>query len=126
MTPSLAGSRVLIVEDEAMVAMLLEDIVEEIGCTVVGPEARVVHALARLEAEEVDAALLDINLAGERSYPIADALAVRGVPYVFVSGYGSAGLPADYSDRPVIQKPFTRSQLEQALEAVIIWSGRRF
>jgi len=117
--PALAGRRILIVEDEAMVAMLIEDIVEEIGCTIVGPAARVAQALAVLEAGGVDAAVLDVNLNGEMSYPIADALAARGLPYVFVTGYGHAGLKPEYRDRPVIQKPFTRTSLERAIEGMV-------
>ena len=107
--------RILVVEDETIVAMLLEDILDELGYAVVGPVARVQPALALLEQEEVDFALLDVNLVGERSYPIADALAERGKPYVFVTGYGLAGLDEAYRDRPVLQKPFTRERLEQAL-----------
>ena len=109
------GLRILIVEDEGMVAMLLEEIVDELGYTVVGPVAHVAPALELLEAEEIDGALLDVNLVGERSYPIADALDERGRPYVFITGYGLAGLDEAYRDRPVLQKPFTRDRLEQAL-----------
>jgi CheY-like chemotaxis protein len=107
--------RILVVEDESIVAMLLEDILDDLGFAVVGPVARVEPALALLDQEEVDFALLDVNLVGERSYPIADALTERGKPYVFVTGYGLAGLDEAYRDRPVLQKPFTRERLEQAL-----------
>jgi CheY-like chemotaxis protein len=120
---ALAGCRVLIVEDEAIVAMLIEDIIEEIGCSIVGPAAHVTQALAVLAADEIDGAVLDVNLAGEWSYPIADALAARGVPYVFVTGYGQAGLDAAYRDHPVVQKPFTRATLERALESVMGKAG---
>lgn len=113
--PSHAKRRILIVEDETIVAMLLEDILYELGYAVVGPYARVDPALAALESEDVDGAVLDVNLVGERSYPIADALAERGKPYVFVTGYGLAGLDEAYRDRPVLQKPFTRDGLDQAL-----------
>ncbi|WP_395397265.1 response regulator [Novosphingobium sp. BL-8A] len=119
MASLLTGQHVLIVEDEAIVAILLEDIVEEIGCTIVGPVSKVAHALAALEADRVDAAILDVNLAGEWSYPIADALAARGVPYMFVTGYGEAGIEAAYRRQPVVQKPFTRASLERALESLI-------
>jgi CheY-like chemotaxis protein len=109
------GLRILIVEDESMVAMLLEEIVDELGYTVVGPVARVAPALELLDAGEIDGALLDVNLDGERSYPIADALDQLGRPYVFCTGYGLAGLDEAYRDRPVLQKPFTRDRLEQVL-----------
>lgn len=119
MASTLAGLRILIVEDEAMVAMLLEDIVEDIGCRIVGPVAKVVHALAILANGEVDGAILDVNLAGEWSYPIADALAAQGIPYIFVTGYGEAGIDAAYRCRSVVQKPFTRASLERVLEKAI-------
>lgn len=119
MPAMLAGRRILIVEDEALVAMLIEDIVEELGGAVAGPAAKVAQALAVLEAGEVDAALLDVNLGGEWSYPVAEALAARGIPYVFITGYGQNGLSPEYRDHPVLQKPFTRASLECALEEVM-------
>jgi CheY-like chemotaxis protein len=112
--------RILIVEDETIVAMMLEDIVDGLGYAVVGPVARVAPALALIETEDIDGALLDVNLDGERSYPIADALSERGRPYIFVTGYGLAGLDEAYRDRPVVQKPFTRDRLEHALNQ---WIG---
>jgi DNA-binding NtrC family response regulator len=75
----LSGRRVLIVEDEVMVAWALEDTLADIGCVIVGPAARVNQALAMIETEVIDMALLDINLNGEKSYPVSDALAARGV-----------------------------------------------
>jgi len=98
-----------------MVAMLLEDMLDDLGCTVVGPVARVEAALALLEEVEVHGALLDVNLDGQRSYRIADALAARGRPFIFITGYGESGLDPGYCDRPVMQKPFTRESLQQAL-----------
>jgi len=123
MPSSLAGRNILIVEDETMVAMLLEDIVEEMGCAIVGPTARVANALSTLSSATVDCAILDVNLNGESSYPIADALAAKGVPYIFVSGYGVTGLDDAYQRHPVVQKPFTRAVLEQALESAMLGSG---
>jgi CheY-like chemotaxis protein len=108
--------RILIVEDETMVAMLLEDIVDELGFRVVGPVGRVSQALALLESATIDGAVLDLNLAGEFSYPIADALIARGLPFVFATGYGEAGVDPAYHSRPVVQKPFTLERLQQALE----------
>ena len=102
-----------------MVAMLIEDMIQDFGCQIAGPAARVAQALAVIDADGIDGAVLDVNLAGEWSYPVADALAARGVPYVFVTGYGQAGLDAAYHSHPVIQKPFTRASLERALESVI-------
>jgi CheY-like chemotaxis protein len=89
MTSALSGRRVLVVEDEMMVAWLLEDMLADFGCAVVGPAAGVNQALAMLDAEAFDAAVLDVNLKGQKSYPIADTLAARGVPFVFSTGYNS-------------------------------------
>ncbi len=107
--------RILVVEDETMVAMLIEDILDELGYTTVGPVARVAEALQILDSEAVDGALLDVNLLGETSYGIADALAQRGCPFIFTTGYGEAGLEDAYRERPVLQKPFTRDRLAEAL-----------
>ena len=94
------GRKVLVVEDEMMIAMLVEDMLDELGCTVVGPA----HALAPAldlasSATEIDAALLDINLGGQPVFAIADALRARGVPMIFSTGYGEAGLREDRSRR---------------------------
>jgi len=80
MNSELSGKRILVVEDEVMVAWLLEDMLGTLGCAVVGPAARINQALAMIGAEVIDAAVLDVNLNGEKSYPVADALAARGVP----------------------------------------------
>lgn len=117
--PSLAGRRILVVEDEAIVAMLVEDLLDELGCVVVGPAARIEDALRCIESDEIDAAVLDVNLYGERSYPVADALAARNLPFVFVTGYGQSGLDREYRDRPVVQKPFTLEVLQSALARLI-------
>ena len=119
MNSGLSGRRVLLVEDEVMVAWALEDMLAELGCTVVGPAARVDQALAMIEAEAVDAVVLDVNLNGERSYPVADALAARGVPFVFSTGYNKNGLHAGYLGFPMLQKPFERSQLSDALARLL-------
>ena len=100
-------------------AWTLEDMLAELGCTVVGPAARVDQALAMIEAEAVDAVVLDVNLNGEKSYPVADALAARGVPFVFSTGYGEAGLPEHWRGHPTIQKPFTETAIRDALLKVL-------
>lgn len=112
---SLAGLRVLVVEDESMIAMLVEDFLEELGCVVVGSASRLEDALAKAHAPDVDIALLDVNLAGQVSYPVAETLRARGIPFVFATGYGSAALPAALQGAPVLPKPFTQSQLAEAL-----------
>ena len=92
----LSGRRVLVIEDDMMVVMLLEDMLANLGCEVVGPAARVNQALAMIDAEAIDAAVLDVNLNGKKSYPIADALVARGVPFVFSTGYDKDTLIDSY------------------------------
>lgn len=95
--------------------MLLEDLLAELGCVVVGPVATVAQAMASLESEAVDVAMLDVNLHGQRSYPVAEWLVARGRPFLFVTGYGQRGLDPAYHAQPVLQKPFTRDDLAAAL-----------
>lgn len=111
----LAGRRILIVEDEVLVSMLIEDIVGDFGCVVVGPAARVDEALSLAGSEDIDAALLDLNLGGARSLPVADLLAQRGIPFVFMSGYGALELQPPHDTRPVLEKPFSPESIETVL-----------
>ena len=110
-----SGLRVLLVEDENLVALLLEDMLAELGHTVVGPVARLDKALEIAQLEAFDVAILDVNISGEKAYPIAEALAARGIPFVFSTGYGKQSLRAPYSDRPALQKPFERHDLQRLL-----------
>jgi CheY-like chemotaxis protein len=111
----LNGLRVLVVEDEAAISLLLEDMLLDFGCEVVGPAARLAAALEAVERETLDLAILDVNVAGEPIYPVAEALLRRQVPFVFSTGYGSAGIKDTYRDRPVLQKPFAQHDLKQKL-----------
>lgn len=120
MSGSLSGRRVLVVEDEVMVSWVLEDMLADFGCAVVGPAARLNEALAMVEAEAFDAALLDVNLNGEQSFPVADALAARGVPFIFSTGYNKDSLPSDYQSCPMLQKPFKQSELGNMLAGLLI------
>ncbi len=117
----LAGLRVFLVEDETLVAMLLEDMVTDLGGTVVGSASRLSRALEFVAdpAMAIDLAVLDVNLGGEEAFPVAIALAERGVPFVFSTGYGNAGLPADWRNRPTLQKPFTQEQVTSALRGAL-------
>jgi CheY-like chemotaxis protein len=117
-----AGQRVLLVEDDALIAMNMTDMLDALGCVMLGPAARVGEALAAVEAADgaIDAAVLDVNLAGQPSFPVADALAERQIPFVFATGYGSAGLRDDLRDRPVLLKPFKLRELKQALAGVLV------
>lgn len=109
------GLRVLVVEDEAAISLLLEDMLLDFGCEVVGPAARLGAALALMQGETLDMAILDVNVAGEPIYPVAAALVERKIPFVFSTGYGSAGIKDLYRDRPVLQKPFAQHDLRQKL-----------
>lgn len=115
---TLNGMRVLIVEDEMLVSMLVEDMLGDFGCSVVGPAATIGEALALAETARIDAAVLDVNLGGDPIFPVADALMARSVPYVFASGYGESGLAEAYRGTPVLQKPFRQADLERALNAL--------
>lgn len=115
---SITGTRVLIVEDEMLVAMLLEDALEQLGCEVVGPVSRVEAAAATIDREHFDCALLDINLRGQPVYPVAELLAKRAVPFGFVTGYGGIGLAAPFDGRPVLQKPFQPRELAAILASL--------
>ena len=109
----------LIVEDEAIVGMLIEDILSDEGCRISGPHLSLAAGLAAARTQEVDLAILDVNLAGERSYPIGEALAARGIPFVLTSGYGDDAAPQDHPDWPVCSKPFASDILVATLKSLI-------
>ena len=112
---SLGGVRVLVIEDEAPIALMIEDMILDMGCDIAGSAASVDDALGCVKAGGFDFALLDINLGGVSAEAVADALVKTGVPFAFASGYGRAGLPAHLQDRPVLRKPFTGADLEKVL-----------
>lgn len=114
----LHGRRVLVVEDEMMVVMMIEEVLKDAGCTVT-TAGRLQQALIHARTELFDAAILDVNLNGERSYPIGDVLAARGIPFVFATGYGVDGLLGNYPSVPVIAKPFKDRELVDMLRAVL-------
>ena len=111
--------RILVVEDEMMIAFFIEDCVVELGHQVVGPASRVTQAQCLIEAESFDLALLDVNVAGEEVYPIASLLKARGIPFVFLSGYGSRGLRDEWVNCPMLPKPFGIEGLEAAIGSVM-------
>ena len=111
----LAGLRVLVVEDESIVSMLLEGYLDELGCTVIAVASQLTDGFTKAASLEIDAAILDVNLSGELSYPIAQVLTQRGIPFVFATGYGIAGLPEELSHASVLAKPFRLTDLRDAL-----------
>lgn len=113
--PGLAGKRVLVVEDELLVALLVEDMLYDAGCIIVGPFARVPEALVAAQVERIDVALLDVNVADEKVFPVAYALEERDIPFLFVTGYGEAALPPDRPDWEACAKPFLPRQLAARL-----------
>jgi CheY-like chemotaxis protein len=117
---ALQGRRVLVVEDEMMIAMLVEDMLAELGCSVVGP-AHALDAALNLASTEIglDAAVLDVNLAGQPVFAVADALRAKGVPTIFSTGYGEAGLRDVDRGAPVLQKPFRAGDLARALSQAL-------
>jgi DNA-binding response OmpR family regulator len=123
MMDSLQGVRVLVVEDEYLVAALIEQILASAGCIVMGPIPRVPEALDAVDGDDYDAAVLDVNLAGERINPVADALSERDVPFMFVTGYGASALPSEYAGRPHIGKPFRIAELLGMLSSILRCNG---
>ena len=107
----MAGTRVLVVEDESLLAETLCDLMQEAGCEIVGPAATVAAALRRIEAVRIDVALLDIRLKRETSFPVARALRARGIPFLFLTSYQQSQLPDDLGDALVVEKPFSPTAL---------------
>jgi two-component sensor histidine kinase/PAS domain-containing protein len=115
----LAGRQVLVVEDEVILAWALDEMVSDLGGAVIGPAARVAQALELIRENALDAAILDVNLSGEKCYALADELVARGVPFLFATAYSHEGIPPRYQGHPRLQKPFTRQELGQAMAALL-------
>lgn len=113
------GTRVLIVEDEAIIAMTAEDMIEEMGCVVAKTASSLAEALDKVKGGDFDVALLDINLNGEASTEVAQLLIDRALPFIFTTGYGSGGPAAGFPDVPVVPKPYRASDLAAAICGVI-------
>jgi len=111
----LSGRRVLVVEDEMLVLIMIEDMLADLGCQLVTSAATVDKALALISAQVFDVALLDVNLNGKDSHPVAEALSARGVPFVYSTGNTGQSLRDGYSDRPVLKKPFKYEELAAIL-----------
>jgi DNA-binding NtrC family response regulator len=112
-----AGKRVLVVEDELMIRMLLQDMLADLGHTLAGEAGRIEDALALAKQSDFDVAILDVNLNGQPISPVVDILIERGLPFVFATGYGQRGVPEPYRKTPTLQKPFQADALARAIEA---------
>jgi CheY-like chemotaxis protein len=110
---------VLLVEDEALVAIMMSDLLDSLGFRVVGPLASVAQAIGPAQEAMVDAALLDVSLGNERIYPVAEVLKARGIPFAFLTGYGREGIDGRFTDVPVIQKPVDEKALTAFLDSTI-------
>jgi len=111
------GKRVLVVEDELMIRMLLQDMLADLGHTLAGEAGRIGEALALAQEGKFDVAILDVNLNGQPISPVVEILIDRGLPFVFATGYGQHGVPEPYRNTPTLQKPFQADALAQAIEA---------
>jgi CheY-like chemotaxis protein len=111
----LSGTRVFLVEDEGFVALMIEDLLLEFGCELVASVADVTTAIEKAAHVNVDVAMLDVNLAGQTSFPVAAILRERAIPVLFCTGYASTSFPAQFSDSLVLNKPFTKTDLQQKL-----------
>ena len=119
----LQGIRILVVEDEFLLAMDIESAIRRAGGEVVGPVVCLEEAVATAKREELDAAILDLNLRGEMSYPVAEVLDSRRIPFLFATGYSQSRLPDAFQSRPCLRKPFTWPALTAALQRLVAESA---
>ncbi len=116
---TLAGLRVMVVEDELLIAMLIEDTLLDQGCIIVGPFTSVDEAMRAAQTAPVDLAVLDVNLRGEKVYPVAELLAARDIPFLLLSGYGNDAIPAGRPGWQAVSKPFVVTELVAKLAALL-------
>lgn len=112
------GLRILLVEDEAILAFWFEDLLASLGCHVVRPVADIAEAVRMAQSERLAGAFLDVNIGGATIYPVADVLSAREIPFVFVSGYGATGIDPRYVTASVLTKPVFEAQVESALNSM--------
>lgn len=114
-----SGRSVFLVEDEVMIRMMVTDMLEELGYSVAAEAGEISEAMKLAQSAEFDLAILDVNVNGKVISPVADLLAARKRPFIFATGYGSSGLPAEYRDRPALQKPFQIETLARTIEQAL-------
>lgn len=115
----LRGKRILIVEDSPVVGPFTADLLEELGCVVVGPAPNMAAAWELIDSETVDGAMMDVHIRGERIFPLCEALAAQGVPFVLTSGYADWSMAEKWERRPRLQKPYTLGDVEEALKRLL-------
>jgi CheY-like chemotaxis protein len=118
-TERTSGGSVFLVEDEVMIRMMVADMLEELGYSIAAEAGEISAALKLAQSVEFDLAILDVNVNGKVISPVADVIAGRNRPFIFATGYGSSGLPAEYRDRPALQKPFQIETLGRAIEQAL-------
>ncbi|WP_291842182.1 response regulator [Bradyrhizobium sp.] len=114
-----ASCSVLLVEDEVMIRMMVADMLEELGYTVAAEAGEIGEAVKLAQSTEFDLAILDVNVNGKVITPVAEAVKARNRPFIFATGYGSAGVPQEYRDRPALQKPFQLETLAQVIASTM-------
>jgi CheY-like chemotaxis protein len=119
MTGLLTGCRILVVEDEMLVLMNIEMALEDLGCSAITATGSVAGAISLIAQQSFDAAIIDVNLGGDKSYPVADKLTERGIPFAFSTGNGDHGDRSDLDDRPVLKKPYLTADLVAVLEKLM-------
>ena len=113
-----AGTRFLVVEDETLIAVLIEDALLEMGCEITGLVGKLDAAMHLADIGEFDAAILDVTIRGGKIYPVAERLVARGIPFAFASGYGDWALPESLRNRPRLMKPFTLTALQEQVRVL--------
>jgi CheY-like chemotaxis protein len=116
----LSGRSILVIEDEMLILMMIEDMLADLGCESVAVASKIGQAITLIDDQVFDAAMLDLNLNGMESYPIADALAARDVPYFFSTGNSLTNVKDGYRDQDVLKKPFTFEQLSNMLSRSLL------
>src|SRR6202044_2901692 len=113
------GGSIFLVEDEVMIRMMVADMLEELGYSIAAEAGEINEAIKLAQSVEFDLAILDVNVNGKVISPVADLLAARKRPFIFATGYGLSGLPAEYRDRPALQKPFQIETLGRAIDQAL-------
>jgi len=116
----LSGLRILIIEDSPVVGPFTADILDDLGCEVVGPAPNIAMARELIDGEDFDAALVDVHIRGERVFGLCEMLEAKDVPFILTSGYADWQMPEKLRDRPRLQKPYTIGQVQEALSALLV------